>query len=832
MSRCSWCLAFAMVGTLLARPAHARKPAVAFFYGKPVPVAELRHFDWVVVQPENVEAEDLEALKGARVDVFAYLSMGEAAAHEVEAGSVVGSNPGWNSVVVNPAAASWRDRILARADELADRGYGGLFLDTLDSYAAVLPGPEAKRAAAVAMGRLIAALHERHPDLRLFFNRGFELLDDVGQLASAVAAESLFFGWDAGQKRYVEVPEADRKWLTTQLRSVRDRYRIPVVVIDYLPTARRDAARQTARRIDALGFTPWVANPSLDILGIGSVEVIPRRVLLLYDGAETPSLEQSPAHRLAALPIEYLGCAVDYLDVRRGLPREPLVGRYAGIVSWFTDDEMPDELGYPQWLAGQIDAGVRVVMLGRPGFPVSRAFLARLGLAAAEPTRPLRFVERDSLLGYETEPRLRSRALLGWYDTSGKANVHLQLEDAHGQSVEPVLTTGWGGYALDPYVIDVGYEGRTRWIIDPFSFLEQALGLGAAPALDMTTENGAPLLVVVADGADSQGPADDSDAVLEEVLSAPIAASVTVAPGQEAPRKRTGRPAPAARALFELPNVERADSSLIRLRGGNPQFAEDPSLAQLSPSGIPSDAGFQVYLPGWNSTGAARWWDARRFDVEQLVGLLERAQTPRRLKALGFYVPFGVATKPAALRSLKEALRWSLDRGALPLWASEYAERVLDFQTASIALTLDGTWQFRGLDRLRTVRVPRSLGWPDLAQSQDVASINEEGEFRYVSFGGDEQPSLVFSDEPPSRPYIAWANATVERWSEEDGTVALRLRGHGPVRFTVEGASSGWVLLTHGRAVRPARLDGRDTFSLARTDTGDARLELVSGVRR
>ena len=99
-----------------------------------------------------------------------------------------------------------------------------------------------------------------------------------------------------------------------------------------------------------MGFVPWIATPSLDVLGIGSVEVIPRRMLLLYDGAETPSLEESLIHRLGTLPVEYLGYAADYLDVRRGLPKEPLAGRYAGIVTWFTDDELPDALGYPAWL--------------------------------------------------------------------------------------------------------------------------------------------------------------------------------------------------------------------------------------------------------------------------------------------------------------------------------------------------------------------------------------------------------------------------------------------------------------------------------------------------
>ena len=57
MGVCCWCrstlLIAAIAGGAQAAPG---KPSVAFFYGKQVPVAELSQFDWVVVQPENLDA--------------------------------------------------------------------------------------------------------------------------------------------------------------------------------------------------------------------------------------------------------------------------------------------------------------------------------------------------------------------------------------------------------------------------------------------------------------------------------------------------------------------------------------------------------------------------------------------------------------------------------------------------------------------------------------------------------------------------------------------------------------------------------------------------------
>lgn len=254
----------------VAAPAGAAPgaPTVAFFYGRPVPVAELSRFDWVVVQPGNLRAGDLAALRRAGVHVHAYLSLGEAEPDAVDPAWIIGADPAWGTAIVDPAAEGWRQRILRRADALSRAGYRGLFLDNLDAWAAVLRGAQAERAAA-AMAGLVQAIHDRRPDLRLFLNRGFEILQEVGPLASGLAAESLFFGWDARAGRYLEVAPAEREWLAARLAQVRQRLGIPIVVVDYLPPARRDEAREAARRIAAMGYVPWISTPSLDVLGVG-----------------------------------------------------------------------------------------------------------------------------------------------------------------------------------------------------------------------------------------------------------------------------------------------------------------------------------------------------------------------------------------------------------------------------------------------------------------------------------------------------------------------------------------------------------------------------------
>src|SRR5688572_31913748 len=112
--------------------------------------------------------------------------------------------------------------------------------------------------------------------------------------------------------------------------------------------------------------------------------------------------------------VEALGFTANLLDVRTGLPPDLRAARYTGAVSWFTDDDLPSALNYQAWISRQIAAGVRVVMLGRPGFQADRNFLDALGLSAPSlgPRRLSRVAQRDSLIGYEAEPRLRARDLL------------------------------------------------------------------------------------------------------------------------------------------------------------------------------------------------------------------------------------------------------------------------------------------------------------------------------------------------------------------------------------------------------------------------------------
>ena len=174
---------------------------------------------------------------------------------------------------------------------------------------------------------------------------------------SGLVAGPLFSGWDAARGRAADGLRAAAPAALGTLQSFTASTGLPVVDVEARPRAvgrrrarwrrrwRRWASSPGSRRRRAIAWASVVVEP------------VPRRVLVLLDGAEEPYLPYAVAHRMLAVPLEYLGFAVDYADVRAGLPDAPLADRYAGLVTWFTDDEMPAADRYERWLARQIDGG-------------------------------------------------------------------------------------------------------------------------------------------------------------------------------------------------------------------------------------------------------------------------------------------------------------------------------------------------------------------------------------------------------------------------------------------------------------------------------------------
>jgi len=481
--------------------------SAAFYYGAQVPWDELKAFDLVVVEPDHLPAGPLPDL--GRTRLAAYVSLGEvqparAYARRLPAAWIRGENPDWGGLLIDQTQADWPAFFAEQViDPLWQRGLHTFFLDTLDAYHRFARTPQERAAQEAGMVAVIRELARRHPSIRLIYNRGFEILPQTRAWVDAVAIESLFQRYEATDHRYSLVPEDDRTWLLARLREVRDTYHLPAIAIDYVPAAQRALARETARRIQDLGLIPWVATPGLDTLGVSSIEVMPRRVLVVHSpvASEYEQREIGPV-RFGSMPLQYLGYAPEFVDTRH-LPEPPLAGRYAGVVVWLqTSPDAAEREKLLGWLSRQVDDAIPLALVNQVEFLLGTPLARTLGLTAgvaARTTAPVSVAQQDRMMGYES--RLRP-AVDGFFPLALKGGQPLlTLRRGEERQVAAALAP-WGGYVLDPYAIVTlpGEDSGNRWTVNPFEFLRQSLQLPDMPVPDTTTESGRRMLLVHMDG--------------------------------------------------------------------------------------------------------------------------------------------------------------------------------------------------------------------------------------------------------------------------------------------------------------------------------------------
>jgi uncharacterized protein (TIGR01370 family) len=564
--------------------AFASQPNIALFYGDNPPWDELHAFDVVVVEPLHVP--DPKPYANDKTALFAYVSLGEATPDRVYLKDIpdawkLGQNAEWGSVVIDQSRPEWPKFFAEHVIKpLWDAGYRGFFLDTLDSYQRFAKTDATRAKQEAGMVAVISELKKRYPQARLIFNRGFEILPQLHQEAFAVAVESLFQEWDQTQQKYRTVPAADRAWLLGQLKRVNQEYKLPVISIDYVPPGKRDLARETAAKIRDLGFIPWVTNPELNMLGVGNIEVMPRKVLMVYNNADTEyDLYNTSDLAYGTMPLNYLGYSVEYLDDRSTLPAEPLTGRYAGIVVWLDNAIGKQGNVLSAWLKKQIDAGVPVVVLGECEFLFENIDNKQLGVQftnASDEHTSVHIAHRDPLIGFEMQPIPGRSSFFSLHVQSGKPL--LTLANDRGETQDAVALTSWGGYALNPYVIneltsitnnagpkDTG--DNQRWVINPIEFLKRALKLPEMPVPDATTESGRRMLMVHMDGdgfvskGEFPGSPYSGEVLLEQILKKyPLPSTISVIEGEVAPDGLYPAQSAAlekiAREIFALPQVE------------------------------------------------------------------------------------------------------------------------------------------------------------------------------------------------------------------------------------------------------------------------------------
>jgi len=570
-----------LLTSVAAAAAGMAAPSVALHYSNKAPLEDLKLFDVVVVEPDH--GYDPAAFRMHGGDLYAYASVAEVQPSrpyfkDVPAAWQLARNGQWNSIVIDQTPAEWPAFFAESViGPLWKQGYRGFFLDTLDSYRLASKFDEAAQQDGLV--RVVQTLHQRYPGIKLILNRGFEVIPRLKGQVEMVAAESLYQGWDASTRRYEPVAQASRTWLLAQLSTIRERDGIPVLVIDYVAPHDRALSRETAQRIRSHGFAAWVTDSDLSTVGIGNLELVPRRVLMIYNSADSPGLNYSEAHRFFQMPLNHMGYVVDYADIQQPLPQGIYRDRYAGVVTSFPGF-VPSlqQRDLSRWLHRQMAVGMPVAILGDFGLFPDRSWVENAGIRAqgVETKGNLRLTRTDPMLGFETPLPAVDKDFVPVQITgklAAQATTLVEFRDQKNQTFVGGALMPWGGFLNDPFVMtDIPGSDQTRWVVDPFAFFTRALQLQPLPVPDITTENGRRLLLAHVDGdgfpsgAEFPGSPTAAEVMLKEVLEKyTIPQTVAMIEGETAPYglypQLSAKLEDIARRMYKLPHVEVASHS-------------------------------------------------------------------------------------------------------------------------------------------------------------------------------------------------------------------------------------------------------------------------------
>lgn len=143
--------------------------------------------------------------------VAGYLSLGEVDSKQTyfekinHQKFILHKNPIWpDARLVDVRDAAWHRFILDEMiPKLIEKGFNGLFLDTLDSIIALeQSSPDRYNGSIESLILLIQQIKQQYPDLKLIANNAFSILPQIDSLLEYVLAESLYTAYDFRENKY------------------------------------------------------------------------------------------------------------------------------------------------------------------------------------------------------------------------------------------------------------------------------------------------------------------------------------------------------------------------------------------------------------------------------------------------------------------------------------------------------------------------------------------------------------------------------------------------------------------------------------------------------
>ena len=852
--------------------ASLKSKSAVVYYGDNIPYSLFGVHEYIILEPDFVNVYS-SGFKTYKDNIYAYVSVNEmlktrSFAKEAKKSWVIGKNGAWGSEILNIANPGYQKFLLNRViGELHKKGFQNFFFDTMDSYQLANVSESEKQNLRLGLIQFIKKFKQQYPNSKLITNRGFEIIDEVHTYIDALLFESYYHGINANTMSYVDVTQNDRNWLDIQLAKVK-KYNIPIIALDYLPSFEKKKQQNNVKALQKKGFIPYVTTKELTNIGLSSKNAVKREVLIIYNSKNLDDnlVNFSNAHRLASMPLEYLGYVPILRDVNKPLPKEDLNNRYAGIIIWL-EDEYNDFDKLIKWAKLAISKNVKVLFLGDASLNIKHPLISSLGLHSeknlAKKNRQISTIVQDKMFGFEIQPSISYHQNLIQVDAS-KTLFSYQNEKNQKSTIAAIMP--WGGFVRDDLLVN--YLNKNNiWVVDPFKLFKLSLSLASIPIPDTTTENGKRLMFLHIDGDGSMNRIENNveqfsiELILNDFIKKyPFPQSVSIVESETAPHgmypKLSSRLEKAAKEMFKLPHVEGAthtyshpfywqklekdpgneryripvknytfsakrdiggsldyvnerlmpknkpkakavfwtgdcapsenilhythSNDIININGGDTIITNDhPWLALVQPLGLKLGDYYQVYTGQQNENVYTNDWLGPFWGFKKVIQTFNLTDKPRRLKPVNVYYHFYSASKRASYIALKDIYDWVVKQDFTHIFTSEYPAKVTNFYDASLAKE-GNSWLLRGFDNLRTLRIPKTMGYPIMKKSYGIAGYKDAGKDLYVHLDQKRSKILTLGSKNKDQNYLIDANA---RLVSKKGDL-LHLKGYMPISLS------------------------------------------------
>ncbi len=733
--------------------------------------------------------------------------------------------------VIDPTDPQWVPWVIeALADPAAKKGFDGFVL----SFGAEATTPAAR----TAVLSLAATLRQRYPDKHLLLDLSLGLGVEAVHVANGFLALGVYTREGRnGVADWTPIVETQR--LTRLIRTVQMQG-LHVFAVEYASADDRTACREAAQRLTSLGAVPFVTTPALNGVNLGPLEEVSRRVLVLHGWDEKHVGEKSSdaaatlTSRLLRQSLEWLGCELDF-RAATGTSFLPADHDFAAVILDSTlvlSAEQQTTLA--AWLPSLRARKIPLLLTSMPWTDNAARHLAlqHLGLGgSAQPAARLvktNVVAMDSSL-LRVNTKITSRSL-GFLDLTAPADSHIVLglygQDAMGSGhrFDQAFLTSWGGAWIDPAAQAASSQ------LDLPAFLAQWLGADRSlPVPDTTTRTGRRVFYSHIDSTGFSTPSTlpgfplCSEVMRDRILGRnllPVTVSVCEAemrawlPGQKS--GEAARLEHVARSLFEMLQVQAASNSFSRptqwtagidISGRLNDRAKTTrhdmereiagSMSYIHRRLLP--LGKEVSLMLWpaNAAPSAEALSyCRAMNVESLpatssfdpISSPSGSRTPLRLEPLALRCSFTDVRTAAGLASLEKTFAACSEQPLHTMTTAAYAASVRDARHTRVLRAAADHWIILNAGDCRTLRLPITVGLPDMARCQGVSGYNVHQGQLYIHTMGSARTELVLTKNKPSQHiHLVECSTAVSFFELTTGRATFQVSDLRPVEIVLGG---------------------------------------------